>query len=127
MLFAPMDDDRSCLYYTSSLERASLFSSFHAPLLKIEQRFYRGVYYQNNLYFCPSPLFSKVIYFPQVQWKFFVYPCFFLLPLIFAFFLNKLSYFFPKQPITYIFAPQGGNMKNIHPCNGNRNKANLGS
>ena len=87
MLFAPMDDDSSCLYYTYSLERASLFSSFHAPLLKIEQRIYKGVYYQNNLYFCPSPLFFQSDIFSPSTMKIFC-----------------LSLFFPLTPYIRVFS-----------------------
>ena len=51
----------------------------------------------------PPPLFSKMIFFPQVQWKFPLFPLFFhLLPLIFAFFLNKSSHFsFSEFPQAY--------------------------
>ena len=49
-----------------------------------------------------------MIFFPQVQWKFPLSPRFFTSypGLIFAFFLNRSSYFFPNQPITNIFAPR---------------------
>ena len=49
-------------------------------------------------------IFSKNIFFPPSTVKISSPPPFLhLLPLIFAFFLNKLSYFFSNQPITHIF------------------------
>ena len=65
----------------------------------------RGVYYQNIW------IFSKMIFFPSSTMKISSFPPFFHpLPLIFNFFLNKSSYFFPHQPITHNFE-----VKNIHP------------
>ena len=53
---------------------------------------FRAVYYLNNLYFCsPSPTFSKMIFFLQIQWKFLPFPLYFpSYPLYSCFFLNYL-------------------------------------
>ena len=68
----------------------------------------QGCILSKNYFFPPPPLFQKSYLFPYFQ----------LLPLIFAFFLNKSSYFFPYLPKTHNFPPggRGQNKKNIHPC-----------
>ena len=65
----------------------------------------RGVYYPHNWYFFPPPFFQNDIFSPSTV-KIYSFPLFpHLLPLIFACFLNKSSYFFPNQPITHILNP----------------------
>ena len=57
----------------------------------------------------PPPPVPKMIHKNYRYSENFLFLPIFPLPLIFAFFLNKSSYFFPNQSIT-------GKMKNIRPC-----------
>ena len=78
----------------------------------------RGVYYQNNLYFCPPPFFSKIIFFPPSTVKISSFPPFFhLLPLICAFSLINHRIFPPTyQKLIFLPNPGGGRgVKNIYP------------
>ena len=78
----------------------------------------RGVYYQNNWYFCP-PLFRQSYFFPKDSKKFLFSPFFPSLNPYMRVFFYKSSYFSPNLPKTHIFAPPGagggGKVKNIHP------------
>ena len=57
---------------------------------KQPQYYSRGVYYQNNWYFCPPPLhFAKMIFFPRVNKMLLFLLVFHLLTLIFAFCLSN--------------------------------------
>ena len=59
----------------------------------------------------------KLYFSPTYSGNFPFFPVFQPLPpFIRVFFLNKSSYFFPKKPITHIFAPPQLKMKNMYPC-----------
>ena len=78
---------------------------------------FRGcIYYLNDWYVFPPPLFQNNIFLPSTV-KISSFPPFVppLTSYIRVFYLKKLSYFFPNQPITHILAMRWG-QNEIHPC-----------
>ena len=94
-LCTPNDGRYFEYYWMNILENlSSLLFCFHT---------FAGVYFIQIIDIFAPPPFQKWYFIPQVQWRFPPIP---LLstsyPLIFAFFLNKTSYFFPNKPTTHM-------------------------
>ena len=86
-------------------------------LYSIQQK-YRGVYYQNNSYFCPPPPFLQRDIFPLVQWKLPLSPRLFTSYTLYSrFFLINHRIFSPSNQFPYfcpppsLLPPEGGGAK----------------